>query len=132
MLSVREIGHVSDSLQMPLSTTNGEIKGNASLMVKLGRNLGLSFDLKAIGLFKSEQFGVLAHVSGDLYVISCYYDKTSALSMFVLDNRKMANELSTLIKPSDNLREVIARIRPAVMAAFQYRNKEWHPIKLPN
>ena len=131
MLLDREIGHVADSLQLPLSTENGEIKGNAQLKVKLGKNLALGLDLKAIGLFKSEQFGVLAHIGGDLYVISCYYDKTSALSMFILDNSKLSNPLSTLIKTTDNLREVIGRIRPAVMAAFQHRNNEWHPIKLP-
>lgn len=127
---------LSDALQLPLAMKDGVLRGSRSALWDC---LGLPVQItpSVSKMFVGEQVGVLVHVHGDLSVMVAHYPKTGALSAYVIDGAKTKIE-GTLVTPDSmitknmDLRDAVASLREAIVAAFYWKSNIWQKLKLPD
>lgn len=122
---------ISDVLQMPLQYDGKAISGSRNC--KWESQIGLTFpmQLSARAVFFSEQFGVVAHVLGNLYIMVSYNPERHGLSAYLIDNDKMADPIEDMVSKGMNLRDVVEYLRPAIVQGFYNTSGAWKPLTLP-
>lgn len=127
---------LSDALQLPLAMKGGVLRGSRSASWDC---LGLPVQItpSVSKMFIGEQVGVLVHVHGDLNVMVAHYPKTGALSAYVIDGAKTKIDgirvtPDSLITKNMDLRDAVASLRGAIVAAFYWKRDIWQKLKLPD
>lgn len=126
---------LADTLQIPLSVSNGKILGSQKMTWKtLGMEIPIT--LKAEKMYAGEQVGVLFHVLGDLHIIVSHFPKTGTVSIYMVDGSKTNMDgvkcpPEKLISKTMVIKEVMAGMVGAVVCALYWKQGEWKTLTLP-
>jgi len=127
---------LADALQIPLTYNQGKIGGSQAVRWSI---IGgeIPFTMIANKIFATEQVGIIAHVMGDLHVIVSHFPQSGTVSAYLvdaskskLDGVKIAPDKA--ISKKMTLREVVDTLRPAIVAAYYWKQDKWRPLALPS
>lgn len=122
---------IADVLQMPISYDGKVLSGERFAEWTSQIGLKLPMQLSATAIFFSEQVGVVAHVIGELYVMVSHNPSKSGLSLYLIDAGKLEEEITELVSPKMNLREVVEYLGDAIVKAFYHSSGKWKPLAMP-
>lgn len=127
---------LADVLQVPLSKKGKNITGFAKLDVEVAPNVTLPLSVSVFLLTDANDCcSMLAHISGNLYVMVGFNMGTNVTSLYILDAAKLdgAAKLNpaSLVKVSDTLRMAVNAFRQAIVHSAYHASAGWKPLKLP-
>lgn len=129
---VQSLYKLSDVLQIPLRYDGrGTVSGESDVEYRLLSNLMLPLQLSAEAIFVREQIGVLAYISGNLYIMVAHNPLKGGLSAFLIDSERLDEAPQNLIQKNMNLREAVGAVRTAIVAAFVLQDGQWRTFTLP-
>lgn len=125
-----------DALQIPISYEDGKASGKASAKLKTLVGASIPFTIKVKKICSQDQTTVLCHILGDLYILLSHFQKTGAISAYLVDAAKL--EMDGVKSPPElflskkmSLREIIDALNVGVVVAFYWKGNEWKPLKIP-
>lgn len=131
------LNRIADVLQVPLEYTKGRgVTGGGIVSIPMGAGSTLDLEVRPRFMFNQEQVGVLFHIAGQLYVMVAYFEKTGALSAYVLDG-SVLKEKGSVYPPEDfirsnySLRDVIGALQHSIRASYYRKEGCWKPLKIP-
>lgn len=136
---MHSLNKIADALQVPLACTSGVIGGGGVARLKLFGKTVVDLQLKPVAIFKSAQVGVVVHVREDLYLMVAHYEKTEALSAYIIDKAVLGTmyskgcDLSSIVTEKMSARDAIGALGKSIKASF-YRKDQgtgWKPLVLP-
>lgn len=131
------LNRIADVLQVPLAYSKSlGITGGGVVSIPMDGGKNLELKVRPRFLFNQEQVGVIFHVAGQLYVMVAFFEKTGALSAYVLDG-SVLKEGEHVYPPEDfirsnhSLRDVIGALQHSIKASYYRKEGCWKPLKIP-
>lgn len=127
-----------DVLKTPITIQGGKVSGHSSATITLAPGITTKITVKVLKMFSNEQVGVLAHIRGDLFILVSYNPNGGGMSAYLIDGTKCYSDEGVLVAPtakfstSNNLRQVVESMKPAIVAAFFRKSGDWGKLSLPS